>query len=216
MNARGGFLAIYPAVLLSGDGFPDLSPAAVGGWLRIRATSELTGEPLTTRTAERLGLTADLLAELVGAGVLTETDGRYAAIGMPEPPRKPSDSPEAIAARQRAYRERHRAGEVTTLSRSPVHSTPLHSTPGTALQRVTGRDTHGLTVDVHKYDGIVENSDAEPEDEWMEKGDDDRGGDPKPLAELIGSFQEIMARKPEATRQAASTAESGKDQEGSQ
>jgi hypothetical protein len=159
MTARGGFLAIYPAILLSGDGFPDLSPAAVGGWLRIRATSELTGEPLTTRTAERLGLTADLLAELVGAGVLEETGGRYAAIGMPEPPRKPSDTPEAIAARQRTYRERHRAVEVTTLSDSPVRSTPLHSTPVShrnALQRVTGRDTSDIAG---KYEAMVESGD---------------------------------------------------------
>jgi hypothetical protein len=140
---RGGYVAIFPAILLSGDGFPDLSPAAVGGWLRIRATSEMTGEPVSSRTSERLGVTADVLAELTTAGLLTETEGRLEAIGMPEAPRKPSDSPEAIAARQRAYRDRHQANDSGRPSPAPppVHSTPLYSVPGNALQRVTGRDT---------------------------------------------------------------------------
>ena len=52
---RGGYVPVQVATLLQGDGFPDLSLAAVGGWLRIRATSELTGESVTARTAERLG-----------------------------------------------------------------------------------------------------------------------------------------------------------------
>lgn len=152
---RGGFVAVQVATLLEGDAFPDLSLAAVGGWLRIRATSELTGEPVSSRVAERLGLTADVLAELVAAGVLEEVDGGHNAIGMPEPPRRPSETPEAWTERQR----RHRA-TVTPLSGSPVNSDQLRSTQQSrshAVSRVT-RDTHGLSVDVHKYDGIVEGS----------------------------------------------------------
>jgi hypothetical protein len=65
---------------------------------------------------------------------------------MPEPPRKPSDTPEAWAERQR--RRRH-AGEVTPLSDSPVRSKIRSDqvtgvTPrDTAESRVTRRDTTG-------------------------------------------------------------------------
>jgi hypothetical protein len=168
MTARGGFLAIYPAILLSGDGFPDLSLAAVGAWLRIRATSEITGEPVSSRTTERLGVTVDVLAELNAASMLEATDDHYLAIGMPDAPRRPSDTPGAWSERQAARRagltvDEYRArqtGEVTTLSDSPVRSTPLHSTPvsrGHALSRVTGRDTSDLAG---KYEAMVESGDG--------------------------------------------------------
>lgn len=140
MTARGGFLAIYPALLLSGDGFPDLSLAAVGGWLRIRATSEITGEPVSSRTAERLGLAADVLAELTTAGLLTETEGRLEAIGMPLAPGKPSDSPEAIRERVAKFREREKEAKRES---TPLRSTPLQSNAVTrysALQRDTADD----------------------------------------------------------------------------
>ncbi len=140
MTARGGFLAIYPAILLSGDDFPDLSLAAVGAWLRIRATSEMTGEPVSSRTAERLGVTADVLAELIAAGLLTEAEGRLEAIGMPEAPGKPSDSPEAIRGRVAKFREREKEAKRES---NPLHSTPLQSNAVTrygALPRDTSDD----------------------------------------------------------------------------
>lgn len=100
---RGGYVGVVIAVLLHGDAFSNLTPEALGDWLRLRAVLELTGQPVSARQAERLGVTPEALLELRAAKLLEETETGYQATGMPLPMR-PSDSPEARRERQEAYR----------------------------------------------------------------------------------------------------------------
>jgi hypothetical protein len=168
---RGGCVILQVSELLQGDAFPDLSPAALGTWVRIKATNEITGEPVGARQVERLGLVAEALAELVEARLVALTDGRYEAIGMPEPPRKPSDEPEAARERQEAKRLGISVSELRahqpSPAPSPVNSDQLRSdqvSRGHALSRVTSRDRRdGPTVPRGKYDGMVESGDREAE-----------------------------------------------------
>jgi hypothetical protein len=143
---RGGFVGIQVAVVLQSDAWPDLPCAALGAWVRIRATAELTGEPVGRRAIERLRIAPEDVAELVAVGLLTEADGRYEAVGMPEY-RYPSDSPEARRERQAASRagmtvEEWRASHDVTPSPapSPVNSNQLRSTQGDSPSLVTLRN----------------------------------------------------------------------------
>ena len=116
---RGGFVGIQVATLLHGDSFPDLSLAGVGAWVRIRAASELTGEPISARAAERLGVGPDVLDELRTAGLLETVDDRLQAIGMPSPG-KPSESPEQERERQEAHRLGIGVGELRARKAAPL------------------------------------------------------------------------------------------------
>jgi len=103
---RGGYIAVQVSALLAGDAFPDLSLAALGGWVRLRASNELTGEPVGERAAERIGLTPEVLAELTAVGLVEDSGARYRAIGMPEPKRYPSNERPAIRDRVARFRAR--------------------------------------------------------------------------------------------------------------
>lgn len=138
--SRGGYLALRIAVLLTGDSWTDLSVSALGAWVRIKATNDLTEEPVSLRAAERLGVSADNLAELEAAGLLEEADGMYSAGGMAgiKDPR-PSDSPAAVAERMRRYRARQKEKSLPAPSeeKSPVTSSPVQVTSVTRSYDVT-------------------------------------------------------------------------------
>ena len=102
---RGGYVAVQVSAIMTGDPWTDISSAAVGGWVRLRCASELTGEPVSQHQAERMGVTLEVLAELEAAQLVDNTDGKYRAHGMPEPPRKPSDDPARIRERVSRFRE---------------------------------------------------------------------------------------------------------------
>jgi hypothetical protein len=143
MTARGGYEAIYPTVILHGEAFADLSEAALGAWLRLRSVAVLVGEPPCLRQLERAGVTSGSLSELLKAGLALETDGHYTALGMPEPPRPPSDSPEARRERQRRHRMAeacHEGHGVTSVTGEiPVDSSPVQSSvTGHGVTSVTG------------------------------------------------------------------------------
>jgi hypothetical protein len=143
---RGGFVGIQVAVVLQSDAWPDLSCAALGAWVRIKASAELTGEAVGQRALERLGITAAELSELTEAGLLSKAGDRFEAAGMPEY-RYPSDSTDARRERQAASRagltvaEWRARQEVTPLSGSPVNSTQLRSTQGDSPSRRVTSDT---------------------------------------------------------------------------
>lgn len=141
---RGGFFPIHLAVLLNGDAFPDLSAAALGAWVRLRALGEFTGEPVSPKAAARLGITSEMIDELRTAGLL---DGELVAIGMPGIPRKPSDEPEATRARKAAEREREKQRE------KPSESNPIQSS--VTPSRVTERD------------GVEKDADDEAYEVWL-------------------------------------------------
>lgn len=122
--------------LLEGDRFPDLTAAALGTWVRLKAMTEITGEPISARQIERHGFDNLALTELSAAGLLTEADGCFEAIGMPEPERKPSDRPDAWRERQ----QRSRANRAPSPAPSPVRSDQLSISSGVTPSRVTGRD----------------------------------------------------------------------------
>jgi hypothetical protein len=130
---RGGCVILQVSVLLQGDAWPDLSLAALGGWVRLQAAHELTGEPIGDRQTERLGVTSDALTELETANLVSRTDAGYLPEGMPDPDRKPSDDPEATRARKALERERKKQRE------NQVSSDQVRS--GVTPSRVTGRDT---------------------------------------------------------------------------
>ena len=137
--SRGGYLAIRIAVLLTGDSWSDLSGSALGSWVRIKATNELTEEPVSLRTAERLRVSADDLAELEAAGLLEEVDGLYQAVGMAaiKEPNK-SDLPAAVAERMRRYRARQKEKAHTQEKEAtPVLSSSVQVTEVTAGYGVT-------------------------------------------------------------------------------
>jgi hypothetical protein len=148
---RGGCVILQVSELLEGDRFPDLTAAALGTWVRLKAMIEITGEPVGARQIERLCRDESVgraLDELEAAGLLSEADGRYAAIGMPEPPSKPSDRPEATRERQEASRlgisvaelRANRNPSPAPLPRSDQLSS-VQESRGHALSRVTRRDT---------------------------------------------------------------------------
>jgi hypothetical protein len=147
------------ATLLEGDTFPDLSLAAVGGWLRLRASGELTEGSVSQRQAERLDLTAEVLAELSTAGLLETFEGRYSAVGMPAMNRKPSDEPEATRERQEGHRLGISVEELRARKENPpvppVQSNPIQSVPvqsSVTPSRVTGRDSKNGEVFPEDYD----------------------------------------------------------------
>ena len=119
---HGGFVPVQTSELLAGDVFPDLTLAAIGGWVRLRATTELTGEPVARRAAERLGLDDAVLDELAAAGVVTFDRTGYLAGGMSDT-RYPSESPAEVKLRQAA----HRAGVPVADYRARLETPPLPS-----------------------------------------------------------------------------------------
>jgi hypothetical protein len=131
--------------LLEGDRFPDLTAAALGTWVRLKAMTEITGEPISARQIDRHGFESSALDELDAAGLLTETDGRFEATGMPEPERWPSATPEAVRKRVAAHRERQRATLPHTpsrqLSSNQYQIRSNDSNDVTTGNDVTGRDT---------------------------------------------------------------------------
>jgi hypothetical protein len=154
--SRGGYFAIRPAVVLQADGWADLSCSALGSWIRLRASAELTELPVSDRTAERLGVTADDMETLRAAGLLEETPAGILAVGMPGPAKNPSDDPERVRARVAAHRAKVAAakGERKTLhpkkETTPVHSIPFQSnevTTVTALHAPDGVDDEGTEND---------------------------------------------------------------------
>jgi hypothetical protein len=126
--SRGGFVPCHLSVVLDGDGFADVSAAALGAWLRLRCLGEFTGQAVRFKALERRGVSVDMLAELVTAGIATETDGAFEAIGMPGIPRKPSDEPEEIRGRVARFREREKQREKS----DPIRSNPIQ---GNAVTR---------------------------------------------------------------------------------
>jgi hypothetical protein len=148
---RGGMVLLQISELVSGEAWPDLSNAALGAWVRLRAAGELTGEPVTARQAGRAGATPELLAELVAAKVVVAADGKYVAIGMPAYV-KPSDAPEAVAERMAASRAGLTVAEYRVLKANPspaplpVRSGQIRSDQGDALLRVTPRNTDTVTT----------------------------------------------------------------------
>ncbi|MGA2502407.1 MAG: hypothetical protein ABSH20_32095 [Tepidisphaeraceae bacterium] len=198
---RGGFFAVYASTLLVGDGFPDLTLAGIGGWLRLRAAFDLTEEPVTEARVEQLGLSTELLDELKAAHVLEETDGRYTPVGMPDMPRRPSDEPEAT--RLRKAREREREKEAKRESTS-LHVTPLHSSVTTS--RVTLRDTTSrVTPRDTRASGLVRTcTDGDGQKPVKNDGATAIGQEvsskttppPTSLKGTLGSFQDIMAARP--------------------
>jgi hypothetical protein len=128
---RGGFVAVQIAELREGETFPDLSNSALGGWVRLRALNELTGGPIGQHQLERLNL-SEVIDELQAAGVVSDDDDQFEAVGMPNP-HKPSDERGQVRARVSKYRAKRRNAQINSESdqiRSEV-------TPGNALQRVT-------------------------------------------------------------------------------
>jgi hypothetical protein len=147
---RGGYVAVQISALLSGDPWPDLSNAALGAWVRLRAVSDLTGEPVTLRAADRLGISGELLAELVAAGVTIKEGDRYAADGMPRYI-YPSEAPEAVRERNAASRAGIRVADYRARNENPpappVNSTQIKSTQGDSSLLVTTRDDGSLKDD---------------------------------------------------------------------
>jgi hypothetical protein len=137
---RGGFFPIHLAVLLNGDGFPDVSLEALGAWLRLRGLGEFLGGPVSLKALAKVGVTPVMLDELQAASMATEADGSYEAVGMPLYI-KPSDAPERVRERMAAsragvpvaeYREQ-REKEAKRIQSNPIQSRLL-------VSRVTERD----------------------------------------------------------------------------
>jgi hypothetical protein len=169
MTTRGGYLALRIAAILTADGWTDLSGSALGAWVRIKATNELTESGASARACERLGVTAADIAELEAAGLLEETRGLYEAVGMPgiKAP-KPSDSPEAVAKRMREYRARQKAARENESPPPPpkeeVQPSVVKVTPVTPGLRVTTADAPRSTLN-------RPDDEARPTDP-MEEGDE--------------------------------------------
>ncbi|MGD0247849.1 MAG: hypothetical protein ABSB75_02240 [Candidatus Limnocylindrales bacterium] len=150
---RGGCVILQISELLHGEAFPDLSLAALGAWVRLRAASELTGEPIGKREVDRLGISAEVLAELVGTKIVVADSDHYQAIGMPEPERNPSDDPEKTRERQEA----HRLGISVKELRARKSNPPLEPLPsdqvrsGQVRSHESRRDdvTNGVTDEDH-------------------------------------------------------------------
>jgi hypothetical protein len=154
---RGGFVGVQVSALVTGDAWPDLTNAALGAWVRIRATSELSGDPVTPRQADRISSEPER-AELLSAGLL-EVDGAgsFRAVGMPDY-LKPSDAPE----QQRLRRAASRAGVSAAEYRAQNSNSPTppvsqeeikrKSSQGTALSRVTPRDLPTMTPPIEDTD----------------------------------------------------------------
>jgi hypothetical protein len=88
----------------------------------MRASQELTGEPIGARTLERLKVGDTELAELQRAQLVDVVDSRYQARAMPEPERaNPSDSPQEKALRQEAHRLGISVAELRVRKGLPPH-----------------------------------------------------------------------------------------------
>ncbi len=160
--SRGGYFVIRPAVILQTDGWADLSCAAVGAWVRLRASAELTEQPVSERASERLGVTADDLETLRAAGLIDDTADGVLAVGMPQPGKNPSDEPAAMAARKAKSRKTAKeAAEMLAASKPPstpqVNSVPVHSRSRKVTPRhaVTSRDTETSNVENVMEEAIV-------------------------------------------------------------
>lgn len=103
MTARGGWFAIEPARILADDRWAGLSPAGLGAWLKLACQADLLGEAVPLATAERLGITPDMLAELSASGALRQADDGLEPVEMPNHRRK-SESPDAWRERKAAIR----------------------------------------------------------------------------------------------------------------
>jgi hypothetical protein len=140
---RGGCVILQVSELLQGAAFPDLSLSALGAWVCLKAAEELTGEGIGPRQMERLGIGAEVLAELSASGLATCTADHWTAAGMPEPAGKPSDAPEAVRERQEASRLGISVAELRSRKNPPappVSSESDQVRSGVTPSRVTTRD----------------------------------------------------------------------------
>ena len=222
--SRGGYFAIRPAVVLQVDAWADLSCSALGAWVRLRASAELTELPVSERAAERLGITPADLEALRAAGLLDESPDGVLAVGMPGAAAKnPSDDPERVRARVATHRAKVAAArERNTLDpkkeTTPVHSIPFQSnevTTVTALHAPEGvEDAYRQTLSLNEGEAVnrTEAAPGDVETTWCKTPREHRrlgyhDYDAKPFrCQLCGPSIDFEAKRRASQEKAASLA----------
>jgi hypothetical protein len=104
---RGGYFPVLPARVLNDARWSELDLEALGAWVRLSAYADLMNEPVPMATAERFGVTGEILSRLADAGAAVLGEDGIEPVMM-APHKFPSDEPEAVLERVRRHRSREK------------------------------------------------------------------------------------------------------------